>query len=155
MLFPKATRGLEPIITLTTRPQRRSTFFYIIYVNSVRTSQETHYISVLQPGTLTTRPQRRSKSKSKLYYDRQSVGQSVWVSRHPSGTRDQFLPFSDYFSTVSGLLMWGTLSDEKSVLFSFCRASPAQPFSDLSPTGLTSIDYCLYFWDRGGLLSST
>jgi hypothetical protein len=35
-----------------------------------------------------------------------------------------------------------------SVLYSFCRESPAQPFSDLSPTGLTSIFYCLYFWDR-------
>jgi hypothetical protein len=30
------------------------------YINSVRTSQEAQYISVLQPGTLTTRPQRRS-----------------------------------------------------------------------------------------------
>jgi hypothetical protein len=46
--------------TLTTKPQRRSTFFYITYINSVRTTQETQYISVLQPGTLTTRPQRRS-----------------------------------------------------------------------------------------------
>jgi hypothetical protein len=34
-----------------------------------------------------------------------------------------------------------------SVLFSFCRASPAQPFSDLSPTRLMSIVCCLYFWD--------
>jgi hypothetical protein len=34
-----------------------------------------------------------------------------------------------------------------SVLFSFCRASPAQPFSYLSPTGLMGIFYCLYFWD--------
>jgi hypothetical protein len=45
---------------LTTRPQRRSTFFYITYINSVRTSHETQYISVVLPGTLTTRPQRRS-----------------------------------------------------------------------------------------------
>jgi hypothetical protein len=37
-------------------------------------------------------------------------------------------------STISGLLMWDALSDEKSgPYFSvFCRASPAQPFSDLS-----------------------
>jgi hypothetical protein len=35
----------------------RSTFCYITYINSVRTSQETQYISVLQPGTLTTRTQ--------------------------------------------------------------------------------------------------
>jgi hypothetical protein len=34
--------------------------FVITYINSVRTSQETQYLSVLQPGTLTTRPQRRS-----------------------------------------------------------------------------------------------
>jgi hypothetical protein len=33
--------------TLTTRPQRRSTFFYIAYINSVRASQEPQYISVL------------------------------------------------------------------------------------------------------------
>jgi hypothetical protein len=33
--------------TLTTRPQRRSTFFYITYINSVHTSQETKYISVV------------------------------------------------------------------------------------------------------------
>jgi hypothetical protein len=47
------------------------------------------------------------------------------------------------------LLMWGALSDDKSGLYFsiFCRASPAQPFSYLSPTGLMSIFYCLYFWD--------
>jgi hypothetical protein len=33
--------------------------FYITYINSVRTSQETQYITVFRPGTLTTRPQRQ------------------------------------------------------------------------------------------------
>jgi hypothetical protein len=33
--------------TLTSRPQRWSTFFYITYINSVRTSQEAQYISVM------------------------------------------------------------------------------------------------------------
>jgi hypothetical protein len=34
--------GIEPGPgTLATTPQRRSTFFYITYINSVRTSQET------------------------------------------------------------------------------------------------------------------
>jgi hypothetical protein len=33
--------------TLTTRPQGRFTFFYITYINSVRTSQEAQYISVV------------------------------------------------------------------------------------------------------------
>jgi hypothetical protein len=46
--------------TLATRPQRRSTLFYITYINSVRTSQETQFISVLQSGTLTARLQRWS-----------------------------------------------------------------------------------------------
>jgi multisubunit Na+/H+ antiporter MnhE subunit len=56
---PAGPLDLQPG-TLSTRPQRRSTFFYITYINSVRTSQETQYISILQPGTLTTRPQTRS-----------------------------------------------------------------------------------------------
>jgi hypothetical protein len=34
-------------LTRTTRPQRRSTFFYITYINLVRTSEETQFISVL------------------------------------------------------------------------------------------------------------
>jgi hypothetical protein len=34
-------------VALTTRPQRRSTFFSITYINSVRTAQEAQYISVL------------------------------------------------------------------------------------------------------------
>jgi NADH:ubiquinone oxidoreductase subunit E len=34
-------------MNLTTRPQRRSTFFYITYINSVNSSQEAQYISVL------------------------------------------------------------------------------------------------------------
>jgi hypothetical protein len=38
-----------------------------------------------------------------------------------------------------------------SVVFSFCRSSPAQPFSYLSPVGLMSIFYCLYFWDSPNL----
>jgi hypothetical protein len=33
--------------TLTIRPQRQSTFLYITYINSVRTSQESQYISVV------------------------------------------------------------------------------------------------------------
>jgi hypothetical protein len=37
------------------------------------------------------------------------------------------------------------------LVFSFCWASPAQPFSDLSPMGLMSIFYCLYFWDSPNL----
>jgi hypothetical protein len=35
----------------------------------------------------------------------------------------------------------------RSVVFSSCWASPLQPFTDLSPTGVMSIFYCLYFWD--------
>jgi hypothetical protein len=52
--------------TLTARPQKRSTFFYITYTHSVRTSQEAQYIFLLLPGTLTTRPQRRSNTKLQI-----------------------------------------------------------------------------------------
>jgi hypothetical protein len=37
--------------------------------------------------------------------------------RHPLEIRDQFFPFYIFFFTVSGLLMWGALSDEKSGLY--------------------------------------
>jgi hypothetical protein len=68
--------------------------------------------------------------------------------RHQTGTRDQLFPFSIFFYSfgfvVVGRPLWRKVG---SVLFNFCRSSPAQPFSDLSPTGLMSIVYCLYFWD--------
>jgi hypothetical protein len=52
--------------------------------------------------------------------------------------------FLDSFGFVDvGRPLWREVG---SVVFSFCRTSPAQPFSDLSPTGLMSIVYCLYFW---------
>jgi hypothetical protein len=40
--------------------------------------------------------------------------------------------------------------DIESVVFSFCRSLPAQTFSDLSPTELTTIFYCL-IWDSPNL----
>jgi hypothetical protein len=51
------------------------------------------------------------KSKSKLCYDRQSVGQSVLVSGTHLGPATIFsLLFS--VLTIAGILMWGVLSDE-------------------------------------------
>jgi hypothetical protein len=67
------------------RPQRRSTSFCITYINSVRTSQKTQYISVLYSRTLTTRPQRQS-SRSHITTNSQSASQSwclapIWNPR--------------------------------------------------------------------------
>jgi hypothetical protein len=95
---------------------------------------------------------RKSNSKSKLYYDRQSVGQSVLASEAPISDPWPIFPilsfllfFLDSFRFVDvGRPLWREIGCE---FFSFCRESPAQPFSDLNPTGLTSIFYCLYFWD--------
>jgi hypothetical protein len=53
------------------------------------------------------------ETKFKLIYDRQSVGQSVLVSGTHLGPATNFSYFR-FFFTVSGLLMWGALSDEKS-----------------------------------------
>jgi hypothetical protein len=92
-------------------------------------------------------------SKSKLYYDRQSVGQSVLISGTHLGLATNFShSLFHYFSTVSGLLMWDALSDEKSGLYfsvfaghrqrslsqishskcSACTESENQPFEGLA-----------------------
>jgi hypothetical protein len=92
----------------------------------------------------------RVLSNWKLFYHRQSVGQSVLVSGTHLGPATNFShSLFDYFLHSFGLVdvgrpLWREVG---SVLYSFCRASPAQPFSDLSPTGLMNIVYCLYFWD--------
>jgi hypothetical protein len=89
-----------------------------------------------------------------IYYDWQSVGQSVLVLGIHLGPVTNFShsPF-DYFLDSFGYVdvgrpLWREVG---SVLFSFCQASPVQPFSDLSPMGLMSIVYCLYFWDSPNL----
>jgi hypothetical protein len=54
-----------------------------------------------------------SKSKSKLYYAQRSVGQSVLVSGTHLGRVTNFF---NYLNTVTALLMWGALSDERTDL---------------------------------------
>jgi hypothetical protein len=57
---------------------------------------------------------RNCQSQSQLYYDRQLVSQSVLVSGTHLGPATNFSPsLFDYFWTVSGLLIWAALSDEK------------------------------------------
>jgi hypothetical protein len=70
--------------------------------------------------------------------------------KHPSGTRDQFFSFFlqlflDGYGIVDvGLPLWR----EVGFLVFSCRwASSAQPFPGLSPMGLMSIFYLLYFWN--------
>jgi hypothetical protein len=89
------------------------------------------------------------KSKSKLYYDLRSCRTVCLGVRHSSGTCDQFLSFLQLFLDIYrfvdvGHPLW---LEVRSVVYSFCWTSPVQPFWDLSPTGLMSIFYCLYFWD--------
>jgi hypothetical protein len=72
---------------------------------------------------------------------RPTVCRSVRLGiRNPPGTRDQFFPFSIFF-TVKGSLIWGALSDEKSGQYFSVFPGIA------SATGLMSIVYCLYFLD--------
>jgi hypothetical protein len=55
--------------------------------------------------------------KTKLNYDWQSVGQPVLLSGTHLGPSTKFShSLFEYFLTVSGLLMWGALSDETSGL---------------------------------------
>jgi hypothetical protein len=44
-----------------------------------------------------------------------------------------------------------SLTRSRVCVFRFCWALPARPFSGLSPTGLMSICYCLYFLDSPNL----
>jgi hypothetical protein len=51
-----------------------------------------------------------------------------------------------YCQTVSGLLMWGTVSDKRiAVVWNCYWPSPAQSFLGLSPVGLATIFYSLRF----------
>jgi hypothetical protein len=63
-----------------------------------------------------------SKLKSKLCYDRRSVGQSVLVSSTHLGLTTRFL----LVETVAGLLMWDALSDERTGLPFTIAAGPRQ-----------------------------
>jgi hypothetical protein len=74
-------------------------------------------------------------SKSELCYDRRSVGQSVLVSSTHLGPKTVSCGFVD----VGRLL----LSEDESVLHTFCRSSRAQSFSGSSPAALMTVFYCL------------
>jgi hypothetical protein len=54
-----------------------------------------------------------SRQSQKLCYDRRSVGQSVLVSSPHLGLKTRFF----CCLTVAGLLIWGTLSNERTDLF--------------------------------------
>jgi hypothetical protein len=55
--------------------------------------------------------------KSKLYYDRRSVGESSFMSdTHLGPATNCFTPFFFNYFRLTDLLMWGALSDEKSGL---------------------------------------
>jgi hypothetical protein len=64
------------------------------------------------------------KSKSKLSYDRRSVGQSALVSGHHLGPVTIFFSFpSNCLEAVTGLLLWGALSVERTDLLLLGLAS--------------------------------
>jgi hypothetical protein len=94
------------------------------------------------------------QSQSYITTDSQSASPSwfqapIWDPRPIFSPLSRFDYFLDSFRFVDvGRPLW---REDGSLLFRFCRASPAQPFSDLSPTGLVSILYYLYFWDSPNL----
>jgi hypothetical protein len=83
-----------------------------------------------------------SKSKSKLYYDRRSAGQSVLEqSTHLGLTTRSWLSDSCGFVGL-GRPLW---REDGSALCNCYWLSPAQSFSGPSPVGLVAIFYCLRF----------
>jgi hypothetical protein len=84
------------------------------------------------------------KSKSKLSYDRRSVGQSVLVSGYHQG------PWPIFLSPWIQLRVC-YFREGGSVIYCCCWASPVQSLSGLSPAGLKTIPYCSNFLDSSNL----
>jgi hypothetical protein len=82
-------------------------------------------------------------NKSKLCYDRRSVGQSVLVSSTHLEPKTRFLLllYSCGFVDV-GCPLW---RENRSVFYNCCWATPAQPFSGPSSAGPITVFYCLRF----------
>jgi hypothetical protein len=87
-----------------------------------------------------------TSSQSHIRTDSLSASPSWYQA--PTWDLQTIFPILDFFYSFRiidvGRPLWREVG---SVLFSFCRASPAQSFSDLSPTGLMSRVYCRYFWN--------
>jgi hypothetical protein len=78
-----------------------------------------------------------------LYYDRRSVGQSVFEQSTHLGLTNTFLLLSDSCGFVDmGRSLW---RDYRSVVYNCFWSSPAQSSSGPSPVGLVTIFYCLRF----------
>jgi hypothetical protein len=83
----------------------------------------------------------KSKSKSKLCYDRRSVGQSVLVSSTHLGLTTRFLLLSGTCGFVDvDRSLW---RENRSAVYNCCWSSPGQSISGPSPWGLVTIFYCL------------
>jgi hypothetical protein len=81
--------------------------------------------------------------KSKLCYDRRSVGQSVLVSSIHLGRTTRYLLLSDSCGFVDvGRSLW---LENGSAVYNCCWVSPAQSFVGPSPAVLVTIFYCLRY----------
>jgi hypothetical protein len=85
----------------------------------------------------------KPRSKSKLCYDRRSVGQSVLVSSTHLGLTTRFLLLSDSCGFVD--VERSRWRENRSAVYNCCWSSPAQSFSRPSLAGLVTIFYCFRF----------
>jgi hypothetical protein len=100
------------------------------------------YISQEQGGPVISPGSLIPKWKSKLSYDRRSVGQSVLVSGHHHGPWPIFL-FLEIFLTQLWVYYFVTCSLARDRVCNLLL----QSLSGLSPAGLKTIFYCPNFWD--------
>jgi hypothetical protein len=92
---------------------------HILWPDSSRSLQTT---LSLQPTEEASQQLTSLKSKSKLCYNLQSVTQSVLVSSTDLEPKTNFY----YCHTITGLLMWTAVSDERRGLSSTIAAGPCQ-----------------------------
>jgi hypothetical protein len=100
--------------------------------------------STLPPhGNYSLNSKSKLELKSKLCYDRRSVGHSVLVSSSHVGLKTRFLLLSDSYRFVD---VGGSLELEGgSAVYNCCWASPAHSFLGPSPAVLVTIFYRLRF----------
>jgi hypothetical protein len=102
-----------------------------------------HSSGIISTSQWTVNWKSEVKSKSKLCYDRRSVGQSILVSSTHLALQTRSILLSDSCGFLDvGRFLW---LENGSAVYNCCWSSPEQSLLGLSPAGLVAIFYGLRF----------